>query len=703
MSIDQYAVCPCGSGKKFKWCCQLIYPGIERAWEQNSNGQQEMALRTIDQVVAEHSDNPEAWGQKAYLLVANGKPDAAEEALARAFALNPNYPFGIRLQAGMRHAEGEFMGALLLARKAAELYDPAVHETLVELFLMIFDCEMRCNRPVAGRAALERVINLVPGEQDFRDNFEQIFGEASRFPPAACEAYRFRAPSDTTAGARRKAWDAALAGVSTRFGAMAQAFDRLTQEDATDANAWHNLGLVRAWLGDNKGALTAFDQFIDRTDDEAAAVEAATLCEVLRFGYGMDNACDYQEFTATTRLNDPQPIERLLEEWHSQRRLIVTPTEQEGVFMALVLELNATGIVVVGRPAADAGRLAGYIVIVQNILRLMGSVPETFDRLRDEVRQKLAMGLDQLKPMRSPPQFHEILAEALTFPVNATSEQESLVGVVENAGRFYEETWIHRPRISLQRVSPVDAVGQPRLRRRLLGVIALLEQCAAKGVLSRYDFNRLRHKLGLDSTGAGTAALAAPTTVASPDISAMNAPELAAVDVETLSVEQLEKAYQAAYRLDAQDLAGKFASTLIARPTQPGRTDLYLWVSFLIQKAMREGEFVPAIDYVNEGTRIDCEHNEGKRRDDYEMCRAQVHTKQGDADAAGDVYHRLIERTPRNFKVRGKAAEAMLALKQPAKALEFAEQGAAAAKLAKDRDSEQYLMELATAARKQMG
>ena len=185
MSIDQYAPCPCGSGKKFKWCCQAIYPGIERAWEQERAGQHELALSTIDQVVAEHGDNPEAWGQKAHLLATTGKGDAAEEALARAFALNPNYPFGLRLQAGMRHAEGEFMGALLLARKAAELYDPAANETLAELFLMIFDCEMRCNRPVAGRAALERVINMVPGEKEFRDNFEQIFGVASRYPAAA--------------------------------------------------------------------------------------------------------------------------------------------------------------------------------------------------------------------------------------------------------------------------------------------------------------------------------------------------------------------------------------------------------------------------------------------------------------------------------------------------------------------------------------
>ena len=697
MSIDQYAACPCGSGKKFKWCCQAIYPGIERAWDQERNGQHETAMRTIDQVVAEHPTNPEAWGQKAHLLAVNGQTDPAEEALARAFALNPNYPFGLRLQAGMRHAEGEFMGALLLARKAAELYDPAANETLAELFLMIFDCEMRCNRPVAGRAAIERVTHLMPAEAEFRENFEQIFGDGSRFPEAARKGYTFRPAEGDD---RRKAWDVALAGVAARFGAMAQAFEKLTQDDPTDANAWHNLGLARAWLGDNKGALAALDPFIEETDDSAAAVDAATLCEVLRFGYGMDDTCDYQEFTATARITDPQPIGNLLNEWHTQRRLIVTPTEQEGVFMGLVIELTPTGIVTVGRPAAEAGRLAGYVVIVQNVLRLMGSVPETFDRLRDEVRQKLALGIDQLKPQRSAPQFHEILAEALSFPVAATSEEDNLQSVIAYAGRFYEETWIHRPRKSLNRVSPVDAAGHPRLRLRLLGVIALLEQCAANGILSRYDFNRLRHKLGLHATAPATPTLAAPA--GGTDIGAMNAPELAALQIEPLSDEQLERAYQAAYRLDAQELAGKFASALIARPPQPGRTDLYPFVSFLIQKAMREGEFVPALDHVNEGTRLDCEHNEGKRRDDYELWRAQVHTKQGDADAARDVYQRLIERSPRNFKFRGKAAEAMLALKQPAKALEFAEQGAAAAKVAKDRDSEQYLMELGSAARKQV-
>ena len=100
---------------------------------------------------------------------------------------------------------------------------------------------------------------------------------------------------------------------------------------------------------------------------------------------------------------------------------------------------------------------------------------------------------------------------------------------------------------------------------------------------------------------------------------------------------------------------------------------------------------------------MDCEQNEGRRRNDYELRRGQVHVKRGEADAAADVFQRLIERVPDELKYRGSAAEAMLTLKQAARALRFAEDGLAAARQHGDRDSEQYLLELAEAAKRQMG
>src|SRR4051794_14255457 len=96
--IDPYSSCPCGSGKKFKWCCQPIHEEIEKALYQQQHGQHEAALVTIDTVAKAHPQNTEALGRKAQLLHANGKADEAEKALDEAFAVNPNYPYGYLLR-----------------------------------------------------------------------------------------------------------------------------------------------------------------------------------------------------------------------------------------------------------------------------------------------------------------------------------------------------------------------------------------------------------------------------------------------------------------------------------------------------------------------------------------------------------------------------------------------------------------------------
>ena len=123
----------------------------------------------------------------------------------------------------------------------------------------------------------------------------------------------------------------------------------------------------------------------------------------------------------------------------------------------------------------------------------------------------------------------------------------------------------------------------------------------------------------------------------------------------------------------------------------------------LTQHALKNGDKDAGLDFVNEGEKADCEHNEGRRRNDYELRRGQVHVKRGEADAAADVFQRLIERVPANLRYRGSAAEAMLTLKQGRPRLHFAEEGVTAARHANDRDSEQYLLELLAAAKKQMG
>src|SRR5712692_5275733 len=176
MSTDLYAPCPCGSGKKFKWCCQPIHTEIDKAFRQHEAGQHEVALRTIEDVVTAHPTNPEAWGRKAQMLHLNGRAEEAEKALEEAFKLNKNYAFGFLLQGLFRQAEGEAVGAAMLFRKASELYAVDAGEQLSFLFEQIGNAELGRNHPVAARYALARLARIQPQNAQLQEAFQSIFG-----------------------------------------------------------------------------------------------------------------------------------------------------------------------------------------------------------------------------------------------------------------------------------------------------------------------------------------------------------------------------------------------------------------------------------------------------------------------------------------------------------------------------------------------
>src|SRR5262245_45969236 len=287
MSIDAYASCPCGSGKKFKWCCQPIADQIDKAFAQHADGQHEAALRSIDELTRAHAGNPEAWGRKAQLLHLNGRTEEAEEALQKAFAINPNYPFGHLLRAMFLQAEGEVVGALMLLRKAAELYAPDAKEQLAAVYEMIGENELRRNRPVAARFAYERCLQ-VSANAELRQMFDALFGEASRLPASARREHRFLGLPAGAPADRQELWTKALEGAATgRLSDAHKAFESVTAADPGNAPAWFNLGLVRAWQGDNRGALAALSGYVEREPGEEAAAAAWALGEVLRLGAGM--------------------------------------------------------------------------------------------------------------------------------------------------------------------------------------------------------------------------------------------------------------------------------------------------------------------------------------------------------------------------------------------------------------------------------
>ncbi|MBV9122348.1 MAG: tetratricopeptide repeat protein [Planctomycetes bacterium] len=696
MDLDPYAPCPCGSGKKFKWCCMPIHLQMDKAFQQEEQGQHEMALRLMEEVVAQHPDNPEAWGRRAELLYRNGKVEEAENSLQKALEVNPDYPFGHLLRGSFRQNEGEIPGALLEYRKAAELYDPQAGDILAMVYIRIGDCELKLNRPVAARAALKMALHYQPTNEELRQGFDGLFGPDSKLPEAACKEYTFLSPTPGTAGSRREAWDRALAEASrAKLAGAVRAFEQLTAADEEDAAAWYNLGVARAWQGDNRGGLAALDRYVNLEADEGKAGAAWTLGEVLRLGYGMQDQADVIERSAIFQIRNPQQFFPFLQKWEREQRLIGVQVDQEhGVITGLVLD--RVSALTAESAAAKAPGLGAYLLVLGGLLRLSNTTVDGLHRVHEELKQTAGPALSEARMEQRPAAFTDVLTEALAFPVQISDKEEATRRVLDHMGQFFEEKWIHRPLHALDQTAPVDAAGHPVRRKKLRGVVQFLQDCARGGQGQLYDFDRLRRKLGL--LGEAPAAAAVST---GPDIEAMSAAELGGLQHEQLTDDNLERAYQAAQKLEARELAGRFAQSLVARPARADRPDRYPWYTHLVQQALAQGDTDTALNYLNEGEKADCEQNQGRRRNEYELRRGQVHVRRGELDQAQDIFDRLIERVPSEPRYQGSAAEAMLSARQGARALKFAEQGLAQARARNDRDSEQYFLELVSAARKQ--
>jgi tetratricopeptide (TPR) repeat protein len=242
-----------------------------------------------------------------------------------------------------------------------------------------------------------------------------------------------------------------------------------------------------------------------------------------------------------------------------------------------------------------------------------------------------------------------------------------------------------------------------------------------------YDFDRLRHKLGAEKKPAGPAphievpadpipasppAAPPPTATRSAapqpaarspaDFTAMSAADLAGVDIPSLSAAAAEDAMRAALKLDARELAVRFAKAGTALPADPGRPDRYPLFACQIAGALGDGDPAAALAAADAGLAHDAQHNDGKRAAEFGVQRGKLLAKLGRPDDAAAAFDAVLQAHPDEGKFYIVATEAMLSAKQGAKAAGFAARGLETARRTGNRDLEGASKELAEAA-KRMG
>ena len=108
MSVDQYSICPCGSGKKIKFCkCKDSIHEMDRVLKMFSGGQMVAALDRLNQVLDEHPDAAWCLAIKGRLLLELKEDEALAENAERFIRLQPSNPLALTQQAASRGMRGE--------------------------------------------------------------------------------------------------------------------------------------------------------------------------------------------------------------------------------------------------------------------------------------------------------------------------------------------------------------------------------------------------------------------------------------------------------------------------------------------------------------------------------------------------------------------------------------------------------------------
>lgn len=734
MSIDPYAFCPCGSGKKVKWCCAPFLTQVNRAFELLQEGQQESAHKLFQELLQQHDNRAALWLYYAEFLTHSGQWDQADAALDQALQRDPKLGMAFYIRGQLRQQEGEIQGALMLYHKAAELIAPEAKDQLLNVYAKIADLSHQCCQFLATIYALDRALQLRPDLPELHRYRDDLLGPNSRLPPTARQRPTLR----------RTRQPIAESHITGRLSDARQGYEQLVQQTPDDPAAWFNLGLIYAWQGENLRAVEALYRSLDAEVDDRLAEQTGTLVEVLLSALGMESAANYLQHFCSLTIRDFQRLFQLLEEKYRQGAIAqLQLKEEEGLVRGLFVEEIPT---LVMSEHAPVYRIRARFMIIPPQLHLISLDQNQAQSLAQELYEQSQMALEppHAWTRTAEPRETVLLYGTLVRP-GYENEPEVQRRRLQYVADYFESIWLHQPLRSLEGNSPLDAMGSPRLRKRVFGAVRFMEECyrAVRGLPDKpgeettagdeqayYDFQRLRHKLGLEYTYVATsgaeaeaAQVAVPVAVSSQqastgdvaghstsratpapapprDIGAMNIAELAALDRQAMSVDEIEQAMRTALRLEARELAVAFARAGVDKPFDPTKPDRYPLFAAAITGALVQGNYSEALELIQRGEQYDSEHNSGARAIDYALKRANVYVRMKDVDHAVEAFERLIAQYPQEGKLYTTAAEEMLRLKSADKARYFADRGLRLAHQSQNRDLEEHCRELLAAAEK---
>jgi tetratricopeptide (TPR) repeat protein len=590
--MDLYQTCPCGSGKKIKFCCKSLASELDRIKKMVDGNQRQAAVDLIDRLLTQKKEKSCLYAMKMTLLLHAGEIEAAEPVVEAFLQYAPDSAIALA-------------GAAVIAATAQDIDDDevgdfeslstqsAMYRTAVDRLQQSLDAcgeilpvqVFQAIGLVAERLMQEGMILAAKEHLVFQASLankedNRAATELSRFYKSPEVSLMIKQPLMLRTPPADAPWKNGYLTILRlcqrgQWRRSLELLDKLNKSYPDQPVLVHCGSVLHARLGENSQAVESLRKFadLDAVDDDSAIAAEALAQSLDPDGYRTQ--CD------VVILSIPiEDAEAAMESLFSDRRLSSIPTNPaevrsdgepppRGVFWLLDRELPASDPAVpveklpirlgnlfvygketdrVARVELAANRDDHFDDALKLLSELLGE--ETLSRAEEEVIGQIPLSVSNLRSvLHFPPAMRPVDRQRLSR---------------EHTQRLLLERWPIVQRDVLDGKSAQEVSADPKYQRRISAAVLNLE-AADQNVLEAADFDALRQQLGLPVTSE--------FTPKSERIGHLPLTNLVRIAAAKLTDGDLVVAFRRATLVSATEAVRRFGDEILRRDSLRGRID----------------------------------------------------------------------------------------------------------------------------------
>jgi Flp pilus assembly protein TadD len=573
MAIDVYELCPCGSGKKLKFCCAGIIDEMTKINRLQANDQPRQALAAIEKLEKSNPENPWVGTVHGEILLSLGQIEEAQSRLEQLLKAHPDHPYVVSRAALVLLLNQGYRAAQPTILRAFQKCFTRSPEHVGVLALTLFDVMARSQFMMAARQYLTVAMRLL-GEKSRENTFLALLkldGDVrTPYPLRSVQNLHPYAGDGPNAAEANKA--TSLAKIAC-FGPAGRTFTKIAELEPNNAELWRSAALCRAWDADEPGAAQAFHKAAAASANVEFAVECETFAQLLDLKHSSDRVLSTE---VDIPVKSASRLLGLLEGNELYFPLPVEPEESEGPPVSgrwIVLDRAVAKESELGQNAFEAlpsvvGTLTVYDALPEQNLDAAAIVtgfatPEFDARVADF--EKLVA--DEITKPATRNELTDAEVEPIARELAPYFRRKLFSAAPESSQRAIQEgwwkhlvddIWWNAPQAALDGKGPGAIAADPGFRVRLTAAVYVLDALSERlnGIV---DIEAILARLGLQPLQSLSPAAAEP-------LSSLSPMQLQRLPIADLSDAQLVNVYRRAAVIGHRRFATRVLNEVVARP-----------------------------------------------------------------------------------------------------------------------------------------